>query len=381
MRVGPTPGRSSRIDRVIALSRRPRWNSMAKRWASSRTRCSSCSSGVSCASCSGAGRAGLEHLLDALGQADHGHAQVPERPQLAQAGRQLAPAAVDHDQRGQRGEALVELLVVRRRARAERRTGPFAWRAPRPWRQSHLERSLGCRSAGSPTSWARRPRTPPSTPPCGRPSGWRCRSTRCASGSPPCRARAGARRAPRCAVSGGARSAAGPGRGRAGRCARPARGCGACRRARRAAPPPARRGARRGPRPACSVPATARGTITCGGTAMRARVVLEHELLGHLALVALGGVLEIEALAVLAARRRAPGRPGRWRRSPRPPPRSRRAFPPPRWRCAGARAGERTALSRLRTWPPARTPARPPPSSCPGRAPARSGGSAPRGSR
>ena len=32
---------------------------------------------------------------------------------------------------------------------------------------------------------------------------------------------------------------------------------------------------------------------------MRARVVLEHELLGHLALVALAGVLEVEALAVL----------------------------------------------------------------------------------
>ena len=210
----------------------------------------------------------LEHLLDPLGEADHGHAQVAERAQLLQPGGQLAAAAVDHDQRRQRGEALVVLLVVRDCARAGRRTAPSAVRAPLPWPRSHLERLPGCRSGGSPTSSARRPRTRPSTRPCARASGWRCRSTRSASGSRPSSGRAGAGRAPRCAASGGARSAAGPGRARAARCARPARGCGACRRARRGAPRPARRGARRAPRASVPVCATARGTITCGGTAI-----------------------------------------------------------------------------------------------------------------
>jgi hypothetical protein len=57
--------------------------------------------------------AGREDLLDPLGEADHGHAQVAERPELVQPGRQLPLAAVDHDQRGQRREALVVLLLMR----------------------------------------------------------------------------------------------------------------------------------------------------------------------------------------------------------------------------------------------------------------------------
>ena len=38
LRAGPMPGNSSSTERVIALSRRPRWNSIANRCASSRTR-------------------------------------------------------------------------------------------------------------------------------------------------------------------------------------------------------------------------------------------------------------------------------------------------------------------------------------------------------
>src|SRR5215217_5799556 len=57
--------------------------------------------------------AGREDLLDPLRQADHGDAEIAERSQLAQARRQLALAAVDHDQRRNRREALVELPVVR----------------------------------------------------------------------------------------------------------------------------------------------------------------------------------------------------------------------------------------------------------------------------
>src|SRR3954464_8016474 len=59
LRDGPTPGRSSSTERVIARSRRPRWNSIANRCASSRTRWSSCSSGVSCSSTSGWARPGM----------------------------------------------------------------------------------------------------------------------------------------------------------------------------------------------------------------------------------------------------------------------------------------------------------------------------------
>src|SRR5919109_901175 len=65
LRAGPTPGSSSRTERVIARSRRPRWNSIAK------------------------------------------------RPQLPEARRELTLAPVDHDQRGHGGEALVVVALVR----------------------------------------------------------------------------------------------------------------------------------------------------------------------------------------------------------------------------------------------------------------------------
>src|SRR5271166_615257 len=46
LRAGPMPGSSSSSEVVIARSRRVRWWVIAKRWASSRTRWSSCSAGV-----------------------------------------------------------------------------------------------------------------------------------------------------------------------------------------------------------------------------------------------------------------------------------------------------------------------------------------------
>ena len=55
-----------------------------------------------------------EDLLDPLGQADDGHAEVAERLERAQAGRQLSPASVDHDQARQRRERGVVVLLVRR---------------------------------------------------------------------------------------------------------------------------------------------------------------------------------------------------------------------------------------------------------------------------
>ena len=96
-----------------ARSRRVRWWVIAKRWASSRTRCSSCSSGVSWASTIGSRRPGDEDLLDALGQRDDRHAALAEAVERAQARRELARAAVDDDEVRQRGERLVALGVVR----------------------------------------------------------------------------------------------------------------------------------------------------------------------------------------------------------------------------------------------------------------------------
>ena len=61
----------------------------------------------------GLGAARDEDLLLALGEADHGYATIDEGLQRPHPRRQLALAAVDHDQRRQRREAGVALAVVR----------------------------------------------------------------------------------------------------------------------------------------------------------------------------------------------------------------------------------------------------------------------------
>ena len=114
LRAGPTPGSSSRIEAVIAVSRRCRWWVIANRCASSRTRWSSCSSGVSCASASGAARPGMNTSSIRFASETTTHSALAEPRERPQPGRQLALAAVDHDQVRQRGEARVVLLVVRR---------------------------------------------------------------------------------------------------------------------------------------------------------------------------------------------------------------------------------------------------------------------------
>src|SRR6187549_168029 len=60
LRTGPTPARPSSTEPVIARSRRPRWWSIAKRCASSRTRCSSFEASESAARSSGRGRPGTK---------------------------------------------------------------------------------------------------------------------------------------------------------------------------------------------------------------------------------------------------------------------------------------------------------------------------------
>ncbi len=59
------------------------------------------------------GASGEEDLLDALGQRDHHDTALAKAAQRLQTGGELAFAAVDHDEVGQRGEAGVVLGVVR----------------------------------------------------------------------------------------------------------------------------------------------------------------------------------------------------------------------------------------------------------------------------
>ena len=115
-----------RRHRLVAAAR---WCSIAKRCASSRIRCSSCSASESRGSRIGSERPGHEDLLEPLGEADDRHAALGERLERPHPGRELALAAVDHDQRRQRGEARVAVGVVRREValleyRASRRTAP-----------------------------------------------------------------------------------------------------------------------------------------------------------------------------------------------------------------------------------------------------------------
>ena len=113
-RAGPTPGRSSRIDPNAFVSRRWRWKPTAKRCASSRSRCRSCSPGLD-----GSSRdrsAGPdEDLLHPLRQRDHRHARQVELLHRRQRRGQLALP-----RRPRRGSAPREALVVVLRHRGSR---------------------------------------------------------------------------------------------------------------------------------------------------------------------------------------------------------------------------------------------------------------------
>ena len=235
---------------VIALSRRPRWKSIAKRWASSRTRCSRCSASESRGDRAAARSARARRPPRA---AWRGRSRVVPRSTNGASARMpadswpLPPSITIRS--GERGEALVALGVVRRAvalldvARRAAARGPPPSRRSRPGpsaavaadleaavvgllRRAALEddhrgdRVLGAEVGDVEALDPHRQRAPARAPPAASASA----STRC------WRRRSGA---------------ACPGRARAARCARPARGAGACRRARRRAPRPGRRGARR----------------------------------------------------------------------------------------------------------------------------------------
>ena len=80
----------------------------------------------------------------------------------------------------------------------------------------------------------------------------------------------------------------------------------------------------------------------------RARVVLEHELLGHLALVAAAPRSRGRSSGGRPARRRAPGTPARSRRCPRPATAIASSVPTASFEIRWRSSSERTAFSRLR---------------------------------
>ena len=303
-RTGPTPRSSSSTERVIAWSRRLRWKSIANRCASSRTRCSSRRRLASRAAISSGCRAtGDEDLLEALGEADH-------------------------------------------RARRARRSGPSARIPAESWplppsitirsgseaKLSSRSASCGERSACSSSGRRRRPSTSSIEAKSSGPRGAvpadpepavvgllrraaledDHRGDRVLAADVgdvealdpdrqrvESRARPAARRARRRAGCGGAPGAAGPGRAPATRCA------SASSRSRRlvaalgdpdldrAAAPSRERLGEHGARSRSAWP-----TTTSRGHRRRRGVVLGEELLGHLGLVALGRVGEVEAVAL-----------------------------------------------------------------------------------
>ena len=102
---------SSRMLLVIRLPRRSRWKVMAKRCASSRTRCSRYSASEPRRQADRVGRARPVHLLELLGQ--RGQRDLAVEPQLAHhplRHAELPLAAVDQQQVGRVGEARLRPL-------------------------------------------------------------------------------------------------------------------------------------------------------------------------------------------------------------------------------------------------------------------------------
>ena len=159
------PASVSKIDSRAFASRRWRWKPSAKRCASSRIRCRSCRPGEWRVEHDRVGAAGHEDLLVALGERDHRHARQVEGLHRRERRRQLALAAVDHDEVRRRGERLVVLLVgdvaqpgePARDHLRHRREVVLARRAP-------ARRTCGSAPSSAPRP-GRRPSSRPATPP------------------------------------------------------------------------------------------------------------------------------------------------------------------------------------------------------------------------
>ena len=115
---GRRPRACRRATRVPRAERRWRWKSSAKRCASSRTRCSSCSPALCWSSRIGSGRP-ARNLLDPLRERDHRDTRQLVGLHRGERGRQLTFAAVDHNEVRRRREPLV--VLPRPRAAAQPR--------------------------------------------------------------------------------------------------------------------------------------------------------------------------------------------------------------------------------------------------------------------
>ena len=331
------------IDSVIALSRRIRWWVMAKRCASSRTRWSSCSSGVSCGITTGVGLPGRKTSSIRLASETtatprsrkpcSGSRPAPSWPLPPSMITRFGSAANDASRSASYGERSAWRLPLRVAARQDlrhrgeiiagidlaNRETPVIALLRRAALEDH-HRGDGVRAADVRDVEAldpHRQRVEAPAPAC-RPVSestrcWRRRSALSFSWS-------SASRALRSRQVEDAALAAALGRADLDR---PAAALGQQLAQHVRAP---------SPRPASPCDDDQRRDRE------RARVVLEHELLGDDRRLLLGLVLEVEGLAVATARRRGPGRPARWPRCPRRRRRPRRRCrrrPRPR---AGARA-------------------------------------------
>ena len=236
--------------------------------------------------------------------------------------RELALAAVDHDQVRQRGEALVALGVVRRAVGLLEQLRDAAARAPPPSRRSRpgpadaVAPDRG--TAGSRTSSARRPRTPPSRRRCAPPPRFEMSKPSIRTGSESSAERLLQRRQrvhPLLAAALLAQLVLGEREPRVAlrqlAQAPLVAALGDPHLDRPAAP------RRRAPRRAGGAVRAARGpTTTSRGTAGDGRVVLGDELLGHLRPRRARPRWRGRSRGARRARRREPGRPGRSRPLP-----------------------------------------------------------------
>ena len=178
-RAGPTPSSWSNIDSRAAASRRWRWKVIAKRCASSRIRCRSCSPGECVGQQDRLRAARDEHLLDPLRERDHRDA----RQVVAPASPRAPPRAAPCRRRSRRGSAWRRTTRSTPRSRdPAREPREAARRPPRASRRSRPARPARApRTCGSAPSSRRRPRRRPSSRRSPGPGCSRCRSTRSGS--------------------------------------------------------------------------------------------------------------------------------------------------------------------------------------------------------
>ena len=264
-RTGPTPSSWSNIDSRARASRRWRWKRDREAVRLVADPLQELQAGGVLRQHDRLRPARDEDLLDPLRERDHRDARQVVALHRRERRRELALAAVDHDEVRRRAERLVPLLGRRPAAsRPKRRETTSAIAAKSSWPSWRVDAELAVvrllRDA--------RPRTRPSSRRSPGPGCSRCRSTRSGSAAPPGSASRAAPRAPRRGAAASTRRRTSRTRAPARRSAARAPAAAASRRARARAPRPASRAARTGTRraPPCRPARAARGSAA-GSTA------------------------------------------------------------------------------------------------------------------